>query len=167
MARSVTASFALNKSLMDFLYSKVLTYLSKQFLDIAERNREALEAPMLGFNYKGEDYLVTVSRRKWKPVDLHETLRPEMDALLKMKEELSVEMDYVRSYISRVLNSSKNIADYFVLLPTSIHEGLKSCLAVMPSSKSELTPDEIADVMKHNQKGYDLVKTRLLKNMLI
>lgn len=157
----------LRKTLYDFLYVKPASVIQHQILEIGERNRGLLSSESLEFVYRGESFLSVRKREYIRPSELHVSLKPEMDKVLKMREDIKVEEGYTLAYITKVLNSSSSLEDYLALFPDSLHPPIQKLIENCPCKNHEIDPDKMVEIVKYNAKGIELTKKRLLQNLLM
>lgn len=95
-------------------------------------------------------------------------LQPEMNDYLKELKHLNEkEVPYVLGYITQVLNSSNDLCDYYRLLPESVHASVRQLLDSCPC-KSKKLPDEAVTLLQDkNKHSIELMKTRMVTNLLI
>lgn len=163
MARTPTRNYEILQNMHEFLYSKPLQYIQEAIAEIGDKNQVLTEWPVVSFGYRGETYLYIP---KQKLGELHSSLKADMDRLIMLKDEIAHEWGYISSYITKVLNSTNKIDDYYALLPSVLHPVLIKMFGatVLPS---EVTEEEIQQSLKFNAKGAEFIKNRLLKNLLI
>lgn len=120
------------------------------------------------FVYKGQLYISDTSPAPTKKNRLLAALRGEMDDYLTELEELNQkELPYVLGFINQVLNSSSDLTDYLRVLPESIHHPLTNLMATCPCRTTSLSDERVETLMSKNQASIDMIKRRLVTNLLI
>lgn len=123
---------------------------------IFSKQQRLVEGSLCGFRYKGEAYLTT---NYAKTKQLHPTLHEEMQSYLKNAQEIAVESQYIKSYLTAVFNLFPiNQAHHF--LPPTLHPLLKNKGIIQNPER----PEDVSTLFKFNQKGYDLLLQRILFN---
>jgi hypothetical protein len=77
------------------------------------------------------------------------------------------ELPYVLGFINQVLNSSNNLQDYLKLLPDSVHSPIQKLINSCPCRVVDLTPDEIKHLKEKNYESIELIKQRMLSNLIL
>lgn len=140
------------------LYNPPFNKLSETIKRIYDEHKLLTEDSLGGFWFKGEKYGASkfgyVSCKQ-----LHPTLHADMQAYVTLVNEYECEQAYVKSYITAALNLCK-LDQIHHLIPASLHEVLKN----RGVGFSETPPEDTDDLFKYNQKGYDLLLQRILRN---
>lgn len=152
--------------LQDFLYEKVLNHIKGQINSIAERNKSLTNNPHLCFVFKGETFAHFIKQGHIIPVRLHASLHKEMERVLKLRENVQAEMGYTMSFVCKVLAVSNDVGDYLGLLPTELHVPIKKAFRNCPQP-NEVPKELVEDVLKYNERGVELIKSRLLNNVVM
>ena len=91
-----------------------------------------------------------------------------MQEYLRELEELnSAELPYVIGFINQVLNSSNSLPDYLKVFPEAIHRPLQHLIDTCPCKSCTLEQSAIDELKTKNQSTIDLIKQRLVTNLLI
>ena len=145
-----------------FLFEPVNTSLKKQLEHVVYRNCVVCHYTHRSVTYKGVVYNFDTEAppRRWNRLTAE--LRPTMDKIIQETEELAnYEVPYVMGYITQVLNSSEYFADYLALLPECVHPAFRKILHTIP------TPSLEPAKKVFNQKAVDLIKQRMVMNLLL
>lgn len=154
-----------------FLYTKPRTYLRTQLLSIAERNMALRNAPHNAFYYKGEVYFRRLNKRTdyVKPLPLHHSLVEEMDRILAQSADTDMERDYVMNYITAITRLAAMPQMLYTMLPSGLHSIINQVTRapIDPVPLTEPLQERYLMAMKYNGNGPDLVKRRLMQNLVI
>lgn len=149
-------------TLHEFLFEPINASLKKQLEHLIYRNCVVSHYTHKSVAYKGVVYNVDTEAppRRWNR--LAPEFRPIMDKMLQETAELvNYEVPYVMGYITQVLNSSEYVADYLALLPDCVHPAFRKLLKTLP------TPSVEPAKKVFNQKAVDLIKQRMVTNLLL
>lgn len=149
-------------TLYEFLFEPANKSLQKQLESVVYRNCVMSHYTHKSVAYKGFVYNFDTEAppRRWNR--LIPELRPTMDKILFETEELSrYEVPFIMGYITQVLNSSEHLSDYLALLPDCVHPAFKKILHILPSPSLEPAKKVF------NQKAVDLIKQRMVTNLLL
>jgi len=160
------------QQIKDALYQSLYAPIEKRFeqrlREIIVNNTLAIRSGHKSFSYKGKFYNADTSPPPRKANRLHPSMQAEMDNYLS---ELSIlnqqEIPYVVGYINRVLNSSNHLCDYYKLLPDSLHAPLKKLIHSCPCKGTSLTEEQVDAIQKSNKDPMDMLKQRMVINLLI
>lgn len=120
------------------------------------------------FIYKGIVYNADVTNPPMKKNRLVAAMRGEMEEYLRDKDHLNDhELPFVLGFINQVLNSSNSLSDYLKVLPESVHAPIHQLLATCPCRIGVLSPEKADQIKVKNQASIDLIKQRLVTNLLI
>jgi len=158
----------IKESLYDFLYAPVLKAFKLRLDTIIIRNTILTGSPHRSFHYKGEFYSCDTmpAPRKW--IKLVASLKDEMDEYLADCKDLNEkELPFVLGYINQVLNSSNDLNDYLRLLPESAHSPVQQLLATCPCRSNQLSDEKVAQMRARHQTTIDMMKARMVTNLLI
>jgi len=160
------------QQIKDALYSFLYAPVTKQFrarLDtLITRNTMLAGGTHRHFVYKGIVYNGEATQPPLRKTRLVAALRTEMDQYLSDIEELNNdELSYVLGFINQILNSSNSLTDYLRLLPESLHAPIKKMQATCPYRSTSLTEDKVEILKTKNLASIDLIKQRLVINLLI
>lgn len=154
-------------TLYDFLYAPALKQFRARLENIITRNCEIQNTGNRAFFYKGEPYVSVDAVLPIKRIRLHNSLYVYMDQyLVELNQLNNHELPYVLGFISQTLNASNDIQDYLKVLPEAVHRPLSSLVAQCPCRTSKLTPDTVIDLQIRNQVPINLMKQRLVINLL-
>lgn len=122
------------------------------------------------FRYNGKVYHDSKSKPPFPlPInELHPTLETVMDEYLEDMDKLNKEeLPYVMNYITQVLNSSEHLPDYFKLFPSSVHPVIQELIDSCVCRAEEITPDKAEAIKQKNAIPIELMKQRMVLNLLI
>lgn len=163
-----TTKQQIKDSLYDFLYKPALEQFKHRLDSLIVRNTLLAGYSHKSFVYKGVTYSCDDEPvpRKWNK--LLPELKPAMDQYLKDVWALNnQEVPYVVGFITKVLNTSDAVTDYMQLLPDCVHAPLKKLSASCPCQNSNLSPEKIQVLSEQNQTPINLIKQRMVTNLLI
>src|SRR4030095_5111123 len=159
------------QQIKDALYAFLYEPVQKQFksrIDILiTRNTLLGGYSHKSFSYKGVVYNSDSTHPPLKKNRLLPQLRASMDEYLTDLEELnSHELPYVLGFINQVLNASNDFKDYLRLLPESVHHPLQQLMATCPCRTVHLTDEKVEQLKEKNKESIDLMKQRLVLNLI-
>lgn len=158
----------LKTMLYEFMYTPVIKRYEKRLAAIITKNCTLISTPYECFNYKGEVYVVgdSVTTPKKMP-RLSPQLFDEMNKYLAELKALNTqEIPYVMGYITQVLNSSNDLPDYLRLLPSIIHAPIQKVIETYDYRTTHLTPEAVQAIQAKNQQSIELIKKRLVLNLI-
>lgn len=139
------------------LYSKAYEVLQENLNQIIHAQHGLETNSQNGFWYKGKHWGAT--GRKAKP--LHDSLKSKMDSYIKSSADLEIEVQYVKSYLQCILNNCTELGFLYHYLPTGLHTVLRN----RGITQNNESPPVIEHLIMYNQKGKELLITRLMLNM--
>lgn len=156
----------------DALYAHIYDPVQRQFksrLDtIIARNSIAGGYTHNHFVYKGVLYSAESTNPPLRRNRLLAALRDPMDEYLRDLAHLNThELPYVLGFLNQVLNASNDMHDYLRVLPESLHSPLHALMATCPCRNSHLPDDRIQQMVEKNAGPIQLMKQRLVTNLLI
>jgi hypothetical protein len=120
------------------------------------------------FTYKGNTYNADASPPPVKKNRLLPALRADMEEYLSDLDKLNYhELPYVLGFMNKVLNSSSDLTDYFRVLPEAIHQPLQKLKATCPCQTTTLSKERVEKLVSDNTESINLMKQRLVTNLLI
>lgn len=155
-------------TLYDFIYKPITQAFQTRLDTIIIRNTLLAGHSHKSFVHRGVCYSCDAEPppRKWNK--LVPELRPVMDDYLaEVRNVNEQEMPYVLSYINKVLNSSNSMDDYLQLFPDCVHGPLRKLADTCPCKTSSLTSEKIEQLSQQNEKSINLIKQRMVQNLLI
>lgn len=154
--------------LYSFLYDTADAKRKKQLDDLIIRNAFLLGNSIYSFRYKGNVYSMEGHANHRRVNNLALVLHPIMQEYLRELHELnSVELPFVIGFINQVLNSSNSLTDYLKVFPEAIHRPIEQLIATCPCKSCTLEQAAIDAIKNKNQGTIDLIKQRLVSNLLI
>jgi len=155
-------------ALYAFLYDPVQRQFKARIDTIIERNTILGGYSHKHFVYKGTTYNSDVTNPPVKRNRLLPALRVPMDEYLADQSQLNLhELPYVLGFINQVLNASCDLTDYLRVLPESVHQPLQKLMATCPCRTATLAQDRVEQLKVKNQEPINLMKQRLVTNLLI
>lgn len=120
-------------------------------------------------SYRGTLYQINPQFKPPRSVPrLSKLLVPRMDAYLAEVRQLNNdELPFVLGFITQVLNSSDNLHDYVRALPDSVHKPLKEVIARCGCHTASLTELELQNLLIRNAASINLMKQRMVLNLLL
>ena len=151
-----------------FLYEPVQRQFKQRLDVLINRNTVMTGASHASFSYKGVLYTNDQSSPPRKLTRLVPALHQEMDAYLAELRQLNErEVPYVLGFITKVLNSSNDLHDYLRVFPNSLHRPIEQLIASFPCRTKRLTDEEVAEMQTKNQQSIDLMRQRMVTNLII
>jgi len=153
-------------ALFEFLYIPVRKAFKHRLDTIIIRNTFINKNAEKSFHYRGTQYHCEDGvhpPRKWNK--LHPDLKASMDEYLAdVNQVYNNEVPLVIGCITQVLNSSNCFADYLRIFPDSTHAGLKDFTS---SGATQLSNERVEELKLHHQKSINLMKARMVTNLLL
>ncbi|WP_038345645.1 hypothetical protein [Acinetobacter sp. A47] len=161
--------YRLQGEIREFLYRKVFNHIEKRILELATRNQEITGSITLAFVYRSETFAqrVVSKGRYIIPKPLDESLRPEMDKILAHRTNIISESDYVMSLMSKVFSMTNKVEEVLGLLPEGIHPPIIKFIGQGCPAPSDLPPEMHQEVLEFNAQGYEMLRTRLMGNLVL
>jgi len=151
-----------------FLYAPVERQFKQRLHTLIARNTVVTGASHQSFTYKGNLYVNDPQPVPRKLNRLVPQLHADMDAYLADLKRLNdTEVPYVMGFINQVLNSSNDLHDYLRLLPNSVHPPIQKLIDSCPCRTKYLSDEQVQEMQIKNQQSIDLVKQRMVTNLLI
>jgi hypothetical protein len=160
------------QQIKDVLYKHLYEPIDRQFKarlqQIAIKNAAISGYTHVSFIYKNVVYNCDSTALPRKLNRLHEQLQPVMNEYLKEAKQLNEkELPYVIGFITQVLNASNELHDYLRLLPQSVHHPVQSLIDTCPCRGKKLSEETVDLLHKKNQIPIQLMKQRMVNNLLI
>lgn len=150
-----------------YIYTPVERKLQARLADLIERNAAVLQSPHLSFIYRGKTYSIDPKGIPRKMNRLVPSLHGEMDDYLNDIRELNEqEIPFVLGFITQVLNASNDLQDYLRILPESVHQPLEELIAACGCRTTKLSQETVEELKEKNRQSIDLLKGRLVRNLL-
>lgn len=154
-------------ALYNYLYGPVFKQFRARLGHIIIKNTLLQGASHKSFVYKGILYECdqTPAPRK------SNRLIPQMVALMEaylfdVREINQKEIPYVLGFINQVLNSTNELHDYLRMLPDAIHAPIDKLIATCPCRTKSLTDLVVQDIVQTNKESLNLLKYRLVRNLI-
>ena len=151
-----------------YLYNPVKEKHGRKLGELITRNSALLNSPYESFMFRSVVYKKTEGTLVPRKVNnLHAALRDEMVAYLKEVEEINQrEVPYVLGYINQVLNSSNDAHDYLRLFPDVLHRPIQRVIYSCACSTTKLTDEEVEAIRLKNEVSIQMVKKRMVLNLI-
>ena len=151
-----------------FLYEPVQRQFKHRLNALIIRNTAIAVVSHQSFTYRGNLYTIDTSPVPRKLTRLVPQLHADMDAYLADLKQLNDrEVPYVMGFINQVLNASNDLHDYLRLLPASVHQPIQKLIDSCPYRTKQLSDAQVQEMQAKNQQSIDLVKQRMVTNLLI
>ncbi len=151
-----------------FLYTPVEQQLEKQLDQIITRNCVIQTLSHRSFAYKGGFYNLDTAKPPRRMNQLAPQLVGAMEDYLKELEQINrIELPYVMGFITAVLNASNDLHDYLRVLPEAVHHPIEQLITSCPCGTKKLTDFDVDSMQKKHQKPIDLIRQRMVTNLLI
>ena len=155
-------------ALYAFLYDPVQQQFKIRLDTLIMRNTLMGSHAHKHFTYKGVVYNSDATSPPTRKNRLQPALRPQMDDYLVDLHQLNNhELPYVLGFLNQVLNASCDLSDYLRVLPESVHYPLNQLLATCPCRTTSLDDDKVLRLRNKNQEPIEMIKRRLVMNLLI
>jgi hypothetical protein len=158
----------IKEAIYAFLYAPIEKQFKHRLDGLIIRNAVFCGYSHKSFMFKNVLYNCDTNPLPRKMNRLDAQFHGEMADLLKEQKDINEkEMPFVLGYINQVLNSSNDLHDYLRLLPQAVHGPVEALIATCPCRGRKL-PDEAVDILqKKNQNPIELMKQRMVTNLLI
>lgn len=154
--------------LINYLYLPVQKQLEIREKALIVRNTLLGGYTDKSFIYKGKLYFVQGSLPPRKANRLIPQLVHEFNEYLQdRKAVLEQEIPYTKGYLTHVLNQSSSVQDYMQLLPDVMHPVLQRYSDMCPCKIGKLTPQQVDSIKAEHQHSIQLLKQRMVKNLLL
>lgn len=148
------------------LFASVENALDEQLNLIATKNCQLQGLSHKSFLYKGVRFNADTTSPPLRSNKLAPSLKPEMeDYLSKVNEYRNYEENLIIGYITMILNLCKHPRDCLRLLPSGLHAHIESLLS--DCTESTLDEETVQEVLKKNQKPFQMIKERMALNLLL
>lgn len=155
-------------ALYSYLYGPVLKDFQRKLEQLITKNSVLHGNAEMSFMYKSEIYCTVNAVIPRKINRLHKSLHSFMDEYLEEIRQLNnYELPYVLGFIGQILNSSNDLSDYLLVLPSSVHQPVEKLIASCPCRTKKLTQEDILNLQSKNQVPIALMKKRMVTNLLI
>jgi hypothetical protein len=154
--------------LFSYLYDPIKRKLTRELELIIQKNSVLLGAGHASFMYKGEFYSADSSRPPRVKNKLLPQLQTRMNDYLKAVNDLNInELPYVLGFIHQTLNASNNLSDYLRVFPEYLHRPIEDLIRQCPCRNKELSAEEVITLQNKNKKSIEMIKQRMVMNLLI
>lgn len=159
------------RMIKDVLYELLYTPIQKQFKQ--RLDQLIVKNAVLGgyshksFMYKNVLYNCDTNAMPRKMNRLVIQLQPAMNEYLKELKQLNEDELHVLGYITQVLNSSNELHDYLRLLPPSVHPAIQGLINTCSCRGKRLPDETVALLQEKNLGAVQLMKNRMVTNLLI
>ncbi len=155
-------------TLYEFLYRPIENQFKNRLEVLIVRNTLLGGYSHKSFNYKGVLYSSDNGAPPRKSNRLMLQLKPAMDEyLFDLKQLNEKELPFVIGFINQVLNASNDLQDYLHIFPESIHQPLEKLIATCPCQAKQLSDEKIVELREKNQASINMMKARMVTNLLI
>ncbi len=155
-------------ALHQHLYGPIMKQFRVRLDEIITKNCIFLGSADMSFTYRGEVYATVGGNIPRIHNRLSKHLVPFMDEYLNDERQLNnYELPYVMGFIRQVLNSSNYLHDYLHVLPSSVHRPVEQLITSCPCRSVRLTPEGIHELQQKNRVSINLMKQRMVTNLLI
>ena len=153
--------------LYHFLYDPLMQRMQARLSRLIQQNSLVQQTEYLGFSYKGQAYVIDSRQQPIRLPRLVSGLRPQMDAYLEEANHINcTEIPFVLGFITQVLNSSNDLQDYLKVLPDCLHPPIREMALSCACLTERLNQSQVEDLQRRNQVPIELIKQRLVLNLL-
>lgn len=155
--------------LYKFLYTPAKEKYERRLKEIIIKNCQLIGNANESFIYRGITYCVNDDVRLPRRMNrLDSALHQEMDKYIADTKQLNEhELPYVLGFINQVLNSSNDLQDYLKILPESVHKPIQALIDTCGCRMPKLAPETVLEIQTKNQIPIQLMKERLVQNLLM
>lgn len=154
--------------LYDALYTPLQDEFRKRINAIIMKNAVLCGYGHASFLYKNTIYNCDPNPLPRAMNRLTPSLHPEMNAYLQDQKILNdQELPYVMGYINQVLNASNDLSDYLRLLPPAVHQPVQTLIDSCPCKAKRMSEETVQMLQAKNQAAIDLMKRRMVANLLL
>jgi hypothetical protein len=158
----------LKDNLIGFLYKPLREQLKLRLDTLIVKNTLLGSYKHKSFVYKGEFYSCDSDLPPRKANRVVQQLIPVMDEYLREIKQLNEEeLPYTLGYINQVLNASNDLQDYLRLLPAALHRPIEELSYMCPCRSRHITEEQAKELEKKNELPINLIKQRMVRNLLI
>lgn len=158
----------IKEKIYDTLYAPVHNYFNVWLEKIIINNTIEIKGTHKSFSFKGVDYNIDETPPPRRRNRLAPKFHSEMNAYLKEKDELErYEIPYVLGYITSVLDTSNYFGDYLKLLPEPLHTVINNFKDNCVCRNSKLTEEKVEEIKKVNSTPIELIKYRIMQNLIL
>jgi hypothetical protein len=159
----------IKEAMFAFLYQPLEVSTHKRLKTLIIKNSLLYGNNQHCLSYRGKEYAIDADSKRPRAMNrLKAELRPLMDEYLEDLVEINtVERPYVLGFINQTLNASSSLQDYLKIFPESMHKPLKHFIDTCGSRVGKLEPETIADIRHKNLIPIELMKKRMVLNLLI
>lgn len=166
-----TLKYDIKEALYEMLYRPVLNTFQARLDALVLTNCQLQRNDRQEFAYKGEHYVHSTYRPGYAARQiprLHLTLVPLMEQYLQELNQINQkEVPLVMGYLNQILNSSNNLHDWLQLFPDVLHPPLQQAVQRCGCRTSALQPEDINSIRIRTAEGTQLVKQRMMLNLLL
>lgn len=154
--------------LVSHLYGAAQDQFKRRLEAIIRKNSQVLSSKHLSFVYGRQIYACEDQKLPKMINTLIPELCGDMDEYLKDLRDVSErEIPSVLDFISQVLNASSNLHDYLRVLPSCVHAPIQRLIDACPCRTKTLKDTEVQELAMCNAKATEMLKRRLVANLLI
>jgi len=159
----------LQSLLLDGIYAPIKAVFAKRLSQITDNNVAISQTFDISFMYKGIYYTQYPDLRqpRIKPRLVPELYERMDEYLADLQEITGYEKAIVSGYLSAAVTAAKYPEDLLVLLPESIQYPLQEYLEGYPDNASKISPEAVSELQTRHSKAIELMKQRLVLNLLI
>lgn len=151
-----------------FLYAPVEKQFKQRIDSLIVKNTVISGYTHKSFMFKNVFYTCDSDAPPRRMNRLHIKCQPDMlDYIRDLKQLNEKEMPFVLGYINQVLNSSNDLHDYLRLLPEAVHFPIQELINSCPCRTKSLSDETVALLKTKNQSPIDMMKSRMVTNLLI
>lgn len=161
------AKYNLKNALLLKLYTPSNKAFTKACEEIVLQNNVLKGVHASSFLYRGSTYPVSQKLGPKSPYALHPSLEEKFVTVLYPFDEIQkFEVPMVAGFIIHVLNSSDCWEDYLKVFPETLHPLIEEWRFHFKWKIPTLTEAAIADILDKHSKGLQLLRARLVWNLL-
>lgn len=140
---------------------------TKAIQGIIEQNSRRQGIYASSFCYRGVSY-PSGKQYPRSPYSLHPDFWATVDDLIKQRDDLEIyEKPLVSAFVTNVLNSSDYWEDFLKVLPESLHQFIHERRFLFNSQVPTLDDAQVQLILARHAKGAQLLRTRLVWNLLL
>ena len=160
----------LRQKIINFIYDKPFNKLREEKDRIILKNSELYGNNQIAVTFRGEMHTLyghVINQAMHRPVN---SLKPELledmcNCLNDWNDLHKREIPIINNFLGSVLALSEAPGDYYKILPSAIHEPIKTYFSeFLEVHPAKLTQDQVDTILAVNATGMDMLKKRLLIN---
>lgn len=150
------------------LFHRTTEVLKHQINAIADDHKALIKSNFRGFSYKGKEYWGFIGDALAHP-ELHHELHTRMENYLTLHTRITeYEQPIINNYLRGMFAHTDWLDDYHQMLPDSLHSCFTPYEDVFRKPDARrMPPDDLAEFLVRNRRYIQLMRERMLLNLLL